>query len=219
MYRVLLRLTTLTTLTHSQQLRKEMSSELVALNNALAWQIQLLQLRSIEQAAAAGGKSVVVPVQPAQAVQPGDTVYMYHDRLPPMQTLTLDGTDYNGHILNEDWIYTCVPQVNGGLIWQEGPAGLFTISSNRWITSVTLGTGHDTSYTWDLVVLTPDGSQYVVNMPPEKNQAATLFIEKGTRFYTRYNGNAQVDVYAGSEIVLTRLSTVSDYVRSPVVVP
>ncbi len=158
--------------------------------------------------------SAVVPVQPQAGVQDGTQLLMYHDQLPPMQRITLGGTEQDGHYLDLDWVYTCVPQPQGGSLWMTGEPGLFMLGAKRWRTDQAAA---DEELRYALTAITPAGVESTVAL--RGSQHATLFLERGARLYLTYRyllgespaSHQEVELLAPSEFVLTRVSRMPSY--------
>lgn len=148
--------------------------------------------------------SILVPVQPG-IVNELDTIAMDHDRLPTMETVTFRGVDYNGHVLNSDWVWTCAMQHDGARFWLNGSSGLFSLGAAKWST--------DRNNRWDAefeatVIVTDSQGLDSDHLKITGRQNITLFLEKGSSIrLTSGDNDGTREIQEASFFVLTRHST------------
>lgn len=149
--------------------------------------------------------SIVCPVATATLSEYTNAILMDHDRLPPMQEVTIGpaGAPHtvNGHALASEFVYICAAQYGAGSFYLLGESGLFSVG----FASLAI-TPEVPPIT--LVVTRPDFSSYSIAL--DGCEHASIFLTKGDAFNlycTLAQGAPDHELYGlASRFTITRLS-------------
>ena len=155
--------------------------------------------------------SLIVPVM-AQTVPNGnndETIYMDHDALPPMETFTYNGQDYNGHNLHGEFVYECAAQTNSGNFHLIGDSGTFSVGPVDWITNEA-GPNPFAIFSY-IVTRTIDGAPaYTTGTFALGNAKVDIFLKTGDMFKVLYsasfNNTGSLQIFPQTDFTITRLS-------------
>lgn len=84
-------------------------------------------LSTVASQSGQSSSSIIVPVASATLSAYTNSIYMDHDRLPPMQPFTIGTETVNAHDLNSEFMYICMSQFSEGSFYLVGDSGLFSL--------------------------------------------------------------------------------------------